>query len=70
MDHPQVTLATDAVIASAAVGLPLWAYQVSAWAGFITVMLGLVVVSIRLLIALRDWHKGKVLREEDVNVSD
>lgn len=71
MDHPHVTFAADAAIASAAVSLPVWAYQLSAWAGFITVMLGLIVMLLRAAIAFRDWKKTKIIEAaEDINVGN
>lgn len=67
MDNPHVSLAADTIITSAAVILPSWAYTVSAWAGFVTMILGLGVVSLRLAIAYRDWRAGVRIRDEDIN---
>jgi len=66
MENPHVSLAADAAIAAGTIILPAWAYQLSAWAGFIATMIGLIVVTLRLLIALRDWRNGKIVRDEDV----
>jgi hypothetical protein len=50
---------SDTAIATGSVVLPLWIYQASAVAGVITAFLGLILVSIRLLCAIRDWNRGE-----------
>ena len=50
---------SDATIATGAVVVPMWVYEVSAVAGMITAVVGVLLVLVRLMCAIRDWNKGE-----------
>jgi hypothetical protein len=59
VENHSPTILLDSGIAAGAVFVPIWVYQISIIAGAIAAVLGVVVVSLRLMIAIRDWSSYK-----------
>ena len=51
-------LAVDGAIAAGALTLPWWAMELGAWAGLGVTLATLVLLTIRIRIAIRDWRAG------------
>jgi hypothetical protein len=54
----ETKLAIDSTIATGAITMPLWMMELQGWIGFAIAVGGLVLVVIRIVLAIRDWHRG------------
>lgn len=53
-----VNLIVDGSLAAGAVIVPMWIYQASVIMGMITALLGMILVLVRCMIAIRTWRRG------------
>lgn len=57
IDHPNIPIIVDAGIATGAVVVPMWVYQLSAISGAVAGILGVFLVIFRLIVVIKELIK-------------